>query len=248
VRRYVPLYIICILLWIVIYNRYIFFRWRKTGGYRGCSPLTHCRWLTRVNYPLIWRLHMDFQGQGLSWSPAFDRDKMMHDVMTFETQTMRVLLVFTVIWLRVLDVSVKWNRTQEAKKDDHNRRSGTSSNSFSKRARIYTINGGRKKRYLSSRYSSFERTRDVFRGFRRPTATIAWLESSATVALARRIEPRQAASPPSAHIRTFALINFCSKHPVSCTCVTDIHRYDADFSYVWRHKGCRFLILFFLII
>jgi len=144
VRRYVPLYIICILLWIVIYNRYIFFRWRKTGGYRGCSPLTHCRWLTRVNYPLIWRLHMDFQGQGLSWSPAFDRDKMMHDVMTFETQTMRVLLVFTVIWLRVLDVSVKWNRTQEAKKDDHNRRSGTSSNSFSKRARIYTINGGRK--------------------------------------------------------------------------------------------------------
>jgi len=44
-----------------------------------------------------------------------------------------------------------------------------------------------------------ERTRDVFRGFRRPTATIAWLESSAPVALARRIEPRQAASSPRTH-------------------------------------------------
>lgn len=53
--------------------------------------------------------------------------------------------------------------------------------------------------WIASRYSSSERTRNVFRGFRRPTATIAWLESSAPIALARRIEPRQAASSPRTH-------------------------------------------------
>lgn len=172
---------------------------------------------------------MDFEGQGLSRSPAFDRDSIdarCHDVRG--TSNGDVVGIYRDLVIHVCRMSVS-NESERKELDwqweegsQWGSRSGTSSNSYSK-SRTYTTNGRESVARIASRYSSSRERGTCFavlEGQLLPSRGSKALHPSRLRAASSRVKPHH----PRAHIRTFALINFCSKHPVSCTCVTDIHR------------------------
>lgn len=144
----------------------------------------------------------------------------MFAAQTMMTATM--LLISAVIWFALSDVGIRRERTGRSMIEEGYRKTYvTRPQIFPLNvAHTYAIKSGEKvarlRRASREGYFSYnENAGYVFRGFRRPTATIAWLEKLRTRCACA---PHRAASSPRGHTHTY----------------TNIHRYTHTYFYPYQ--------------